>query len=361
MSETSRQHPVGGHGVAQARQGHPRFAPSGFTVHGLRHWDFAAWLSRCLVGSEPFTMGAWVRMDAFGGDGGYYLMGHSTGPGNTSKWIFWLGNGGISFIIGPNGGWHGLGSFPFELDTWYHVAVRRDAAGTLAAFVDGQQIGSQAIGSLVIGNPNHALQIGTAESDRPRRPMRGTVDGVRIYKRALSDAEIETLAADEPGVLDCMAGNVDAANDRVADVLFVDGSSGGGSRRVAVESGGGFEVSLEAPPSGPDSARYAVFGWLAEPSQASSLRGGGAIVGCTVNPTPLHIGSTPQPVFCAAGDGVPPSVCGGDAPGPAYAPWNVVRMRGGSASITLQAVVQDAGASNGSGFSVTNAVIIDIR
>jgi len=61
MSETSRQHPVGGHGVAQARQGHPRFAPSGFTVHGLRHWDFAAWLSRCLVGSEPFTM----RYEAF--------------------------------------------------------------------------------------------------------------------------------------------------------------------------------------------------------------------------------------------------------------------------------------------------------
>ena len=42
--------------------------------------------------------------------------------------------------------------FPFELDTWYHVAVRRDGS-RLAAFVDATEIGSTDVGALSIPDP----------------------------------------------------------------------------------------------------------------------------------------------------------------------------------------------------------------
>jgi hypothetical protein len=143
------------------------------------------------ISGDQFTILSWAQFSAFGVDGGYYLMGHSEGPGNTDKWIFWLANDNIKLIIGPTLGWISLGSAPFQLGNWYHVAIRKNG-NELAAFVDGSPIGTNS-GTFIVPDPDATFQIGTAEPDRPNRPFRGIIDDVRIYNRALDEAEIQIL------------------------------------------------------------------------------------------------------------------------------------------------------------------------
>jgi hypothetical protein len=141
--------------------------------------------------SSDFTISAWIRIESFSTGAGYYLMGHSTGPGNTAKWILFISSSNIAFVIGPSIGWNILGNFSFNLDTWYYIAVRRSGS-SLAAFVDSSLVGSV---SLVgdIPNPNAPLHFGTAEFDRPERTFKGDIDEIRIYKRALASEELNLL------------------------------------------------------------------------------------------------------------------------------------------------------------------------
>lgn len=143
------------------------------------------------LGSNSFTMSAWVNMSELGADGGYYLMGHSEGPGDTNKWIFWLANSGISFIVGPNTGWIGLGTGTLQISSWHHVSISR-LSNELTAYIDGVSIGTATL-SISIPNPNASFLIGTAEHDRPNRVFRGRIDEVRIYSRALDIREIKAL------------------------------------------------------------------------------------------------------------------------------------------------------------------------
>ncbi len=143
------------------------------------------------LGSE-FTMVVWAQMSSYGADGGYYLMGHSEGPGNTKKWIFWFGNDGISLIMTHSGGgWIWLGNFAFELNNWYCLAIMRNG-NNLSAYVNGVNIGSNTISSST-PNPAATLQFGTAEPDRPNRVLRGKIDNIKIYSRVLSEEEIMML------------------------------------------------------------------------------------------------------------------------------------------------------------------------
>lgn len=143
-------------------------------------------------GTDEFTFSACVRIDAFGADGGYYLMGHSNGPGTVRKWIFWLGDEGISFIVGPSNGWNWLGNYDFQLNTWYNVVIRRDA-DSIAAFVDSTHIGSVDASPFVLPNMNTNFQIGTAETGRPNRLFRGAISDVRLYRCALNELELREL------------------------------------------------------------------------------------------------------------------------------------------------------------------------
>ncbi len=149
------------------------------------------------LGSSPFTICAWVKLRSYGADGGYYLMGHSDGPGDTKKWIFWLSNSGIKFIAtNPGSDWIDVGSTTFDLDVWYHVAIRRDSS-ELTAFADGEVIGTASIGT-AIPDPSAPFRIGTAEFDRPNRPFDGQIDDVLWYSRALSQDEIAGIWEWEP-------------------------------------------------------------------------------------------------------------------------------------------------------------------
>lgn len=157
------------------------------------------------------------------------------------------------------------------------------------------------------------------------------------------------------------AGGVNAANGRPAAVLTVNGASG----VVAVARRAPFEIALAASPAGPDPARYALWVWGgALPSRPYALAARGFDFGFTFLPTPLQRPERPQPIRCLRGTGIPALVCRGvpEASGPARAPWSVLRNRGFGQPIRLvfQGVLEDDGSESGAGFSLTNAIILQV-
>ncbi|MBI1850576.1 MAG: hypothetical protein HYR85_09560 [Planctomycetes bacterium] len=173
-------------------------------------------------------------------------------------------------------------------------------------------------------------------------------------------------ATQGPSLNPCIAGAVNRAGGLAANVLFVNGSAGAPvTRKVDATIGQPITVSMSASPGGPASGRYVLWAWLGPAANAQPFNARGQSLGCTVNPSPVAPGLVPQPFACLRGGvslracGVVPEISGS----PARAPWMIRRPRGATASatFTLQGVIEDAGAANTVGFSVTNGVVLVVR
>ncbi len=166
----------------------------------------------------------------------------------------------------------------------------------------------------------------------------------------------------------CRAGTVTSGLGAATDVLFINGSPGGIHRIVTATRHTPIQVELSAAPTGPGEpgnpvARYVLWVWPRFPSTPFDLATGGSLLGCTVNPTPLRPLASPQPVRCLRGTGTPMRVCQGvlEIAAPARAPWTrTVAGFAAPTTLTWQGVLEDNGAGNGSGYSVTNAVILRV-
>ncbi len=173
----------------------------------------------------------------------------------------------------------------------------------------------------------------------------------------------------------CSDGNVDSLNGSPDDVLLVNGSAGGAERTVVVPAGTPFTIQLQAPPAGPSPAVYGLWLWsdaldtlgvydLNVPGNAG-FRGGvdPVRIGCTVGPTPFDGSSMPQPMHCVRGAGVPGRFCRGiaEAQGPASAPFMRSKTFQNPQTLILQGVIQDSGADNTVGYSVTNRITLVIE
>jgi hypothetical protein len=79
---------------------------------------------------------------------------------------------------------------------WHHLAavVRRDKKGESKLYVNGYLVASGNVGGANIDNPMMGLHIGRIPETPP---FRGEIDEVKIYKRALSEGEVQGLV--EPG------------------------------------------------------------------------------------------------------------------------------------------------------------------
>ncbi len=144
------------------------------------------------------------------------------------------------------------------------------------------------------------------------------------------------------------------------DILLVNGSRG----NVRVSTGSPITVSLATPSSGTN-GKYFLYAWLSSGASAVRLDAGGNAVGCFAQPTPLHPTRGPQPFRCVRGSGIPTSVCNGvtEINGPSEYPFSLTLNQGLGQPTTLivQAVVHDNGSDHSTGFSVTNAVRIDVE
>ncbi|MBI1854024.1 MAG: hypothetical protein HYR85_27110 [Planctomycetes bacterium] len=165
---------------------------------------------------------------------------------------------------------------------------------------------------------------------------------------------------------DCLEGRVNDAGGGREDVLLVNGSAGGANRDVVVSVGAPVQIAMNASSSGSGAGRYVMWVWNGGARNPVDILRRGELLGCMGNPTPLQPAETPQPIRCLHGVGIPGAVCGGvtriHPPATNAVPWSFTIANGFPAPIvlTVQGIVEDLGAANSFGFSVTNGVRLRI-
>jgi len=144
-----------------------------------------AWVKPALFATSSFANSI-VNKDGWGGtagEGGYALRCG--------------GNGILSFLIcgvtfaGVAASWKEAASptSALPLNTWSHVAGTFDGT-TVRCFVNGVQVGSLAFTGKIRNPTAYALKLGKCPETSQPRYFKGLIDEVRIWKRALSAAEL---------------------------------------------------------------------------------------------------------------------------------------------------------------------------
>ena len=83
---------------------------------------------------------------------------------------------------------------PF-LNKWSHVAGVYDAAlNTGKVYIGGALVQQETIATGVINYSNHGFWTNIGAGRTTLDFFKGAIDEVRIYKKALTDSEVETLA-----------------------------------------------------------------------------------------------------------------------------------------------------------------------
>lgn len=150
-------------------------------------------LAEKLKFTTDFTVALWVLPNAFQTDGSVdYIIGRR-GYDAPNGWRVGLRNDRPTFEIGaPDANLEILGA-PRTRGEWSHLAVTFTGA-KMRLYVEGQPIGALGAGvpASVISNDN-SVRIGCVGGSPVGRFLRGRLDDVRAYSRALGDAEVLKL------------------------------------------------------------------------------------------------------------------------------------------------------------------------
>lgn len=149
--------------------------------------DYVGTLHYMDLANKDFTMIAWVKINVErqGGDHSIFLR-HYYG-GQTC--------GALHFVIRNSKPYYGLygcdfmGSTYIEVGQWYHFAFVNNNSNSITdkIFINGS-LDSHSIRSPYVGAPTQVTIGGGVHST-----INGLIDEVRIYNRALSDAEIQAI------------------------------------------------------------------------------------------------------------------------------------------------------------------------
>lgn len=155
------------------------------------------------VGTEDFSICAWIRTEDYGIVKIIDKRIENSGP--LQGWSFFIYQGTINLQIADEKGWLNCGAyrpekmalFPVVSDNqWHHVAVvvDRDLADGGHWYVDGKEVGwrfkpTHQQGSL---SNNMPLTVGR-RSDDFGGIYRGNIGDIRLYKQALSAADVLSI------------------------------------------------------------------------------------------------------------------------------------------------------------------------
>jgi hypothetical protein len=141
---------------------------------------------------DALTFSFWIKPAAYPGTisviGGNYLASYQNGFSfkfDGSSWVFSLGNDSTASIVS-------CANTMIPLDQWTHVLASWDGAA-VRLYIDGVE---ESEGSFTV-NPTYFVTAASAETGFRLNSFPGMIDDVRLYKRALTLAEIADLAAGE--------------------------------------------------------------------------------------------------------------------------------------------------------------------
>lgn len=151
-------------------------------------------------GTDSFSLSVWIYPTGYHTVGTYGLMNGiiARGPATTYNYALELKNSTtISFIkrTGAEGlQFNNFTGIPSLTNKWTHV-VAVVTGGTVTLYIDGNVFGSSPIvGGAIQGVANDRLFIGTTGGNsNPETLFIGSMDDVRIIKRALSAADVAAM------------------------------------------------------------------------------------------------------------------------------------------------------------------------
>jgi len=114
--------------------------------------------------------------------------------GANRTYLFWVLNGGLEFIVSPDGSSLQRASdpTPLPLDAWVHVAATYDGT-TIHLYRDGAEVASAAMSGSIALN-DKAFLIGRTEGGSVGPNFwKGGIDELTVYSRALGPAEIAAI------------------------------------------------------------------------------------------------------------------------------------------------------------------------
>jgi hypothetical protein len=148
---------------------------------------------------EPFTIAAWVRLDS-ASQWGTVVSQHDQSYDvflldyhkQADRWAFMVPDqaGGAPVAVA-------LSTAPPRLSKWTHLGAVYDGAGRLRLYVDGRLDGTATCPPL--GRATGVMDIGRALYEGTQvDPLRGAVNEVSLYARALSAGELHDAVGAVP-------------------------------------------------------------------------------------------------------------------------------------------------------------------
>jgi sialidase-1 len=148
------------------------------------------------LGADDFTMMTWIRYGATTGSHAI-LWAYRTGSGTTPQ--VWLraepeSNRIRALMSVDRFNVTVQSTSAYNDDQWHHVVLQR-VQGKLRLLVDGVEVGSATAppGSVTAGKEFGVQGIHVGQRVDGANRFQGTLDEVRIYRRALSDAELQQI------------------------------------------------------------------------------------------------------------------------------------------------------------------------
>ncbi|QKW10175.1 exo-alpha-sialidase [Streptomyces sp. NA04227] len=149
------------------------------------------------LGTRDFTTSMWFRYSATTGEQPLLWMG---GIGTNQPQVWLRAEPALNRITGlittrsgatpPMTAWV-RDAKAYNDGKWHHIALRR-GGGKLTMFLDGTQVSSADVPGSVTRNSPFGVHVGQRLDSRAH--FNGAIDEVRVYARALSDAEVRSVA-----------------------------------------------------------------------------------------------------------------------------------------------------------------------
>lgn len=193
--------PLNGDLAGGTFEGEGKFVESPFgkavSLDGMRDWVSIPRGEAMNVGAGDFTVSAWIRPEELRRAGLVSLGGREW----THGWFLELPNNRGSLRLEASGADNQLAgsaaSAPGVIreKQWQHVAaVVRRGTKEVRLYVNGFAVAKGQMSAANLDNPRLNLQIGRVQGSGA---FHGQIDEVRLYRRALSEAELQALI--EPG------------------------------------------------------------------------------------------------------------------------------------------------------------------
>ena len=148
------------------------------------------------MGTEDFSVAAWVKMGSSQKSYPTIVSKGGTSSSSAGYW-FYISGSKIKFTFGD--GTQRLSTYSNTIsvldNNWHHIAVSVKRNGTAEFYLDGASVGNYSVSSFSgknISNASKSLYIGSTGSSTS--PLKGNLDDVRVYKKALSNSEVADLA-----------------------------------------------------------------------------------------------------------------------------------------------------------------------